>query len=81
MIAWTTSLDDSWNDLAKRPVYLPLVQQLAKYLAHYEQPTAWSTVGQVVDLSAWLKSKADRVVITPSGERMTSARTSRASSN
>jgi hypothetical protein len=70
VIAWTTSLDDSWNDLAKRPVYLPLVQRMAMYLARYEQPTSWSTVGQVVDLSAWLKSKADRVVITPSGERM-----------
>jgi hypothetical protein len=70
VIVWTTTLDDSWNDLAKRPVYLPLVQQIAKYLARYEQPTAWSTVGQVVDLSAALKSKADRVVITPGGDRV-----------
>ena len=71
VIAWTTSLDDSWNDLAKRPVYLPLVQQLAKYLAQYEQPTAWQTVGQVVDLSALLKTRAERVVITPSNDRVT----------
>ena len=71
VIAWTTSLDDSWNDLAKRPVYLPLVQQLAKYLAQYEQPTAWQTVGQVVDLSALLKTRAERVVITPSSDRVT----------
>ncbi len=71
VIAWTTSLDDSWNDLAKRPVYLPLVQQLGKYLAQYEQPTAWQTVGQVVDLSALLKTRAERVVITPSNDRVT----------
>jgi hypothetical protein len=70
VIVWTSSLDDSWNDLPKRAVYLPLVQQLAKYLARYEQPTAWSTVGQVVDLSNALKSRADRVVITPSGDRI-----------
>jgi len=70
VIVWTTTLDDSWNDLAKRPVYLPIVQQLGKYLARYEQPTAWSTVGQVVDLSAALKNRADRVVITPAGERV-----------
>ena len=70
VIAWTTTLDDSWNDLAKRPVYLPLVQQLVKYLARYQQATAWLTVGQVVDLSSTLKNHADRVVITPSNERI-----------
>ena len=71
VIAWTTTLDDSWNDLALKPVYLPLVHQLVKYLARYEQPSAWLTVGQVVDLSALLKSRADRVVMTPSNERIT----------
>ena len=70
VIAWTTTLDLSWNDIPKRPVYLPLVQQLVKYLARYEQPKAWLTVGQVVDLSALLKSRAERVVMTPSGERV-----------
>jgi hypothetical protein len=70
VIAWTTTLDDSWNDLVVKPVYLPLVQQLVKYLARYEQPSAWLTVGQVVDLSARLKNRADRVVVTPSGERI-----------
>jgi len=69
VIVWTSTLDDTWTDLPKRPVYLPLVQQLAKYLSRYEQTTAWATVGQVVDLSATLKNKADRVVISPSGER------------
>ena len=70
VIAWTTALDDSWSDLAKKPVYLPLVHQLVKYLARYEQPKSWNTVGDVVDLSALLKSRAERVVITPSGERI-----------
>jgi aerotolerance regulator-like protein/VWA domain-containing protein len=71
VIAWTTSLDDSWNDFPRKPVYLPLIHQLVKYLARYEQPTAWRTVGQVVDLSALLKGRADRVVMTPAGERVT----------
>jgi hypothetical protein len=69
VIAWTTSLDDSWTDLALRPVYLPLVHQLTRYLGRYEQASAWSTVGQAVDLTAFLKSKADRIVVTPGGER------------
>jgi hypothetical protein len=70
VIAWSTTLDDSWADLPRKPVYLPLVQQLARYLARYEQPSAWFTVGQVVDLSALLKSRADRVVVTPANERL-----------
>jgi hypothetical protein len=70
VIAWTTSLDDSWTDLALKPVYLPLVHQFTKYLSQFEQTSYWSTVGQVVDLSAAYKSKTDRVVVEPGGERV-----------
>jgi hypothetical protein len=70
VIAWTTTLDDSWTDLPRTPVYLPLVHQLVKYLASYERTTEWTTVGQVVDLSAMLKGRADRIVMTPAGERV-----------
>jgi hypothetical protein len=71
VIAWTTTLDDSWTDLPRTPVYLPLVHQLVKYLANYERTTEWTNVGQVVDLSAMLKGRADRIVMTPAGERIT----------
>jgi hypothetical protein len=70
VIALTTTLDDSWSDIGRKPVYLPLVHQIVKYLARYEQPAAWHTVGQVVDLSTFLKSRAERTVMTPSGERL-----------
>ncbi len=69
VILLTTTLDDSWNDLELKPVYLPLVHQLARYISQYEQSTSWATVGQVVDVATLLKSKADRVVVTPGGER------------
>jgi hypothetical protein len=71
VIAWTTSLDDSWNDFVVRPVYLPLVQQMVKYLGRYEQSAAWVTVGQVIDAGAVLKTKTDRVIVTPAGQRTT----------
>jgi hypothetical protein len=71
VIAITTTIDEGWNNLATRPVFLPLVHQLVKYLARYEPPSAWQTVGQVIDLPTLLKSRADRIVITPSGERLT----------
>jgi Mg-chelatase subunit ChlD len=69
IIVLTTTLDDSWNDLELKPVYLPLVHQLVRYVARYEQSSSWATVGQVVDLATLLKSKADRVVVTPAGDR------------
>jgi hypothetical protein len=69
VIVLTTTLDDSWNDLELKPVFLPLIHQLTRYLSRYEQSTAWATVGQVVDLATLIKAKSDRVVVTPAGER------------
>ena len=69
VIAWTTSLDDSWNDFVLRPIYLPLVHQLVRYLSQYEQTLAWQTVGSVVDLAAAFKGRTDRIVVTPANER------------
>src|SRR3954470_23867666 len=72
-VAWTTTLDEAWTDIAVKPIFLPLVHQLVRYLAHYEPPTSWLTVGQVLDLTARAKGRgdrSDRIVVTPSGERM-----------
>lgn len=72
VIVWTTTLDDTWTDLAVKPVYLPLVHQLTRYLARYEQASSWYTVGQVLDLSTYAtKTRGDRIVFTPSGRRET----------
>ena len=62
----------SYSDLPLKPVYLPLVTQLVKYLAQFEAPHAWQTVGQVVDVQSLTKSRANWVVVTPSGKRVTS---------
>jgi hypothetical protein len=72
-IVWTSTLDDTWTDIAVKPVFLPLVHQIVRYLAHYEPPTSWLTVGQVLDLAARAKGRgdrSDRIVVTPSGERI-----------
>jgi len=72
VMVWTSTLDDSWTDLAKKPIYLPLVHQLVRYLARYEQTPSWLTVGQVVDLaSIAAQIRGDRIVVTPSGQRTT----------
>jgi hypothetical protein len=75
VIVLSTTLDRGWNDFARTPIYLPLVHQLTKYLARYQPASAWRTVGDVVDLSAALNGRAERVVVTPSSERRTVAAT------
>ena len=73
VIVWNTTVDDSWSDLALKPVFLPLVHQVVRYLARYEEPAAWRTVGQVLDLtegSILAGGRRDRVALTPSGRRV-----------
>ena len=60
-----------------KPVFLPLVHQLVRYLAHYEQPTSWLTVGQVLDLDR-ARSRTRRSATASSSRRRASASRSRA---
>jgi len=74
VIVWTSTLDDSWTDLAVKPVFLPLVHQLVSYLARYEQTPSWLTVGQVVDLASMFATiRGERIIVSPSGQRTTQA--------
>jgi hypothetical protein len=70
VIVWTSTLDDSLTDIGVKPVFLPLVHQMVRYLANYEQPASWYTVGQVLDVAQRAKGRTDRVVVTPSGARV-----------
>lgn len=70
VIVWSSTLDDSFTDIGVKPVFLPLVHQLIGYLAQYEQPASSYTVGQVLDLAQRAKGRPDRIVVTPSGERI-----------
>ena len=86
VIAFTSSLDTSWNTLPVNAVFVPMVQLTARYLARYEDPAAWYTVGRMLDISAPIgqivregaaadtKSaprKAAGVVMAPSGTQAT----------
>ena len=53
VLAWTSTLDSFWNDVALQPIYLPLVHRTAEYLAAYRPPTASLTAGQVLDLGQY----------------------------
>ncbi|HVZ23141.1 MAG TPA: BatA and WFA domain-containing protein [Vicinamibacterales bacterium] len=70
VIVWASALDASYSDLPLKPVYLPLVHQIVKYLAQFETPHEWQTVGAVVDVQSLTKSRANWVVVTPAGKRV-----------
>jgi hypothetical protein len=52
VIALTSTLDGTWNDVPRNAMYLPLVHELSAYLAQYEVPAAWQTVGRMFDISS-----------------------------
>jgi len=86
VIVFTSTLDDSWNDFPKRPMFLPLLHETMTYLAQYDEPTPWYTVGAMLDVSVPLASlvregsaaeanaparRATGIVMTPSGKQQT----------
>jgi hypothetical protein len=73
VVMFTSSVDTFWNDLAVRPVYLPLMHRLVRYLGDYQEPRPWRTVGEVVDAPVAAKAgrgETSRVALTPSGQRV-----------
>jgi hypothetical protein len=73
VVLWASTLDTSWSDLPTRGVFLPFMHQSMRFLSGYSEPRPWLTVGQVLDASSGVLSKADngqRVVLTPSGRRV-----------
>ncbi len=85
-ITFTSPLDDTWNDFPKQALFLPLLHEMMRYLAKYEEPVTWHTVGRVLDISVPLAAlvregsagdtaagprKATGIVMTPGGAQQT----------
>jgi hypothetical protein len=73
VLMWTSTLDTAWSDLALKPVFVPFVHRVVRYLGAYREPKPWRTVGDVVDpgLQAPARgSDVSRVALTPGGERI-----------
>src|SRR6185436_1107540 len=53
VIAFASPLDEAagWNDFYKKGMFPPLMVLVGDYIAHYEEPTAWYTVGRMLDVS------------------------------
>jgi hypothetical protein len=73
VLMWTSTLDTVWSDLALKPVFVPFVIRVVRYLGGYHEPKPWRTVGDVVDPGLQAPSHgsdASRVALTPSGARI-----------
>ena len=85
VVAWTSTLDGGWNDFPTKALYPVVIPDMLAYLAQYEEPDAWHTVGRMMDLSLPVGSmvrqgavgnvanamrSASAVVLTPSGRQL-----------
>lgn len=80
VIAFGSTLDGDWNDLVLKPVFVPLLHQVSRYLGQVEQQAAWQNAGQVVDVSQRVAELTaggtdnrvtSALVVAPGGDRQT----------
>jgi hypothetical protein len=80
VIAFGSTLDSDWNDLVLKPVFVPLLHQVARYLGQVEEQPAWQNAGQVIDVSQRVAALTaggtdarvtSALVVAPGGDRQT----------
>ena len=75
VLLWTSSLDMDWGDLPVKPVFLPFLHTMTKYLADYTEAPASLTIGQVVPAPRRMggrlsSARGSTVAVAPSGSRV-----------
>jgi len=76
-LLWMSTLDLGWNDLPVKPVFLPFVHTMMRYLADYSEAPSYLTVGQVVPAArrtgpgAAPPGRGATIAVAPSGARVT----------
>lgn len=76
-LLWMSTLDLGWNDLPVKPVFLPFVHTMMRYLADYSESPTSLTVGQVVPAArrsgpgAAAPQRGTTIAVAPSGARVT----------
>lgn len=75
VLMYTSTLGMAWSDLPLSPVYLPLVQQMVRYLGEREV-SAWHRLGQAFAVSKGAEGTPP-AVDTPAGARLKNANVSK----
>jgi aerotolerance regulator-like protein/VWA domain-containing protein len=74
VLLWTSTIDLGWNDMPLKPVFLPFVHTIIRYLSDFAEAPSSQTVGQVVPAlraSHASSSRGATVALAPSGARLT----------
>lgn len=69
-LAFTSTFDTYWNDLALQPVFLPLVHRLARHVARFDETRASVRVGELIDRARVSTTSGALVAESPSGVRL-----------
>jgi hypothetical protein len=72
VLVWTGGVANLWSDLPLKPVFLPFIHQVARYLGSYREERASHTVGAVahIDEAKMAGDDAGEIVIeSPAGDR------------
>jgi len=76
VLLWTSTLDLAWNDLAVKPVFLPFIHTVTKYLANFTEAPPSLTVGQVIPAprrtagKGAVVARGGTIAVAPSGARV-----------
>jgi hypothetical protein len=75
VLLWTSTIDLGWNDLPLKPVFLPFLHTVVRYLSDYAENPSSQTVGQVIPAPrtthAAASSHGATIALAPSGARLT----------
>ena len=67
-------VDNVWNDLPLNVSFLPVIHEMARYLARYNDSSSWYQLGEAVPVTVGADEAA--ALIDPNGDRLTLAETS-----
>ena len=76
VLLWTSTLDLEWNDMPVKPVFLPFIHTVTKYLADFAEAPASLTVGQVIPAprkgagKGAAYTRGGTIAVAPSGARV-----------
>jgi len=68
VLLWTSTFDNSWTDFPLHPVFLPVVQEMARYAASEREAEPYFTVGQPLDADFLLAEAGAVVPVARAGE-------------
>jgi hypothetical protein len=72
VLVWTTGMDNIWSDLPVQPIFLPLLYQMVRYMARYQEQPLGLALGSTLDIEAarsLVGERGDIVVTDPAGRR------------